>query len=421
MKILHLADLHIGVENYGRVDPATGLHSRLEDYLARLDEALARGLDAGVHLVLIAGDIYKNRSPNPTHQREFARRVNRLRSAGVPVFILTGNHDISPSLGRAHSVEIFDALGVEGVTIADRPRLHVIPTAAGPLQIIAIPWVTRHSLLTREDMREVSFAQIEYELRRRLERFVEQKAAELRPDLPAIIAFHGSVDGAALGSERAMTLGQDLVLPRSVLAQPGVAYVALGHIHKHQALHHDPPMVYPGSIERVDFGEREEPKGCVIVEIAGGRASWAFQPLAARPFVSIEKDVRQLSDPLGAVATLVRRAELGQAVVRVELEATRQQAAALREEEIRRLLDEAGAFHIAAVNVNVERAERRRYAGVEQELMSGLTPRRALELYLRSKQPPLAPARIAALLAAADELIGPEAPAVAQPAAMPEA
>lgn len=421
MKILHLADLHIGVENYGRVDPATGLHSRLADYLDRLDEAIALGLDTGVHLVLIAGDIYKNRSPNPTHQREFARRINRLRSAGVPVFILTGNHDISPSLGRAHSVEIFDALGVEGVTIADRPRLHVIATAAGPLQIIAVPWVTRHSLLTRDDMREVSFAQLEYELRRRLERFVEQKAAELDPDVPAIVAFHGSVDGAALGSERAMTLGQDLVLPRSVLAQPGVAYVALGHIHKHQALHHDPPMVYPGSIERVDFGERDEPKGCVIVELQpGSRASWTFHPLRARPFVSIEKDVRGVSDPLGAVATLIRRAELRDAVVRVEVEAAREQRALLPEDELRRMLDEAGAFVVAAVNVNVERTERRRYAGVEQELMDGLTPRRALELYLRNKKPPLAPARIAALLAAADELLGAETAAPEQLAGVPE-
>jgi exonuclease SbcD len=410
MKILHLADLHIGVENYGRVDPATGLHSRLSDYLDRLDEALAVGLDAGVDLVLIAGDIYKNRSPNPTHQREFAKRINRLRSAGVPVFILTGNHDISPSVGRAHSVEIFDALGVEGVTIADRPRLHLIRTAAGPLQIIAVPWVTRHALLTRDDMREVSFAQLEYELRRRLERFIEQKAAELDRSLPAVIAFHGTVDGATLGSERAITLGQDLSLPPSVLAQPGVAYVALGHIHKHQAVHRSPPMVYPGSLERVDFGEREEPRGCVIVEIQDGKASWTFHPLDARPFVSIEQDVRALSDPLGAVATLIRRADLGRAVVRVEVQATRQQAPQIREDEIRQLLAEAGAFHVAAVNVNVERSERRRYAGAEQELMSGLTPRRALELYLKSKQPPLPPARIAALLAAADELIGEAAP-----------
>ena len=84
IKLLHLADLHIGMENYGRLDPATGLHTRLLDYLARLDEAIDLGLSQGVDMVLIAGDIYKNRTPNPTHQREFARRIRRLRQAGLP-------------------------------------------------------------------------------------------------------------------------------------------------------------------------------------------------------------------------------------------------------------------------------------------------------------------------------------------------
>ncbi|NTV64434.1 MAG: exonuclease SbcCD subunit D [Oscillochloris sp.] len=403
IKLLHLADLHIGVENYGKIDPASGLHSRLVDYLDRLDEAIALGLAAEIDLVLIAGDIYKNRSPNPTHQREFARRLYRLRSAGVPVFILTGNHDISPALGKAHSVEIFEALAVEGVTIADRLRLHTIPTRSGPLQIIAVPWVTRHSLLTREELRGASFVEIEYELRRRLENFVVKTAAGLDPAIPAVLAFHGSVDGAELGAERAMTLGQDLVLARSVLGQPGIDYVAMGHIHKHQVLGAQPPLVYPGSIERVDFGERDEPKGCVIVELERGAARWRFHQLAARPFVSIEHDVRASSDPLGLVATLIRRHDLRQAVVRVEIQASREQAAILREEEIRRLLEEAGTFVVAGVTIAVERSSRRRY-GAEPELMEGITPRRALEIYLRSKQPPLVPERIAALLAAADEL-----------------
>lgn len=406
MKILHLADLHIGVENYGRIDPASGLHSRLNDYLARLDEAIALGLEAGVDLVLIAGDVYKSRTPNPTHQREFARRVQQLRAAGVPLFILTGNHDISPAAGRAHSVEIFDALGVEGVTIAHRPRLHTIATRAGPLQILAVPWVTRQMLLSREELRGLAFNAIEYELRRRLERFIEEQTRLLDPNYPAIITFHGSLDGAQVGAERAITLGQDLVLPRSVFAQPGVAYVALGHIHKHQALHHDPPMVYPGSLERVDFGERAEPKGCVLVELERGQARWSFHPLRARPFVSIEHDVRGSSDPLGQLATLIGRQDLREAVVRLELQATREQAALLRVEELRRLIEQAGAFVVAAVAVRVERSGRRRFAGAEPELLDGLTPRRALELYLRSKQPPLSPERIAALLAAADELLG---------------
>jgi exonuclease SbcD len=256
-------------------------------------------------------------------------------------------------------------------------------------------------------MRGASFAEIEYELRRRLERFVIDTAARLDPAIPAVLAFHGSVDGAQMGAERAITLGQDLVMARSVLAQPGVDYVAMGHIHKHQVLGTVPPLVYPGSIERVDFGERAEPKGCVIVELERGAARWQFHQLAARPFVSIEGDVRPSSDPLGLVTTLIGRHDLRQAVVRVEIQATREQAALLREEEIRARLEEAGAFVIAAVTITVERTSRRRY-GAEPELMEGITPRRALELYLRNKQPPLDPARIAALLAAADELIAEE-------------
>ena len=93
IKMLHLADLHIGVENYGRLDSKTGLHTRLLDYLARLDEIVALSQTEKVDLVVIAGDIYKSRSPNPTHQREFAQRVKQWRAAGVAVVLLTGNHE----------------------------------------------------------------------------------------------------------------------------------------------------------------------------------------------------------------------------------------------------------------------------------------------------------------------------------------
>src|SRR5689334_7162436 len=160
IKLLHLADLHIGMENYGRLDPATGLHSRLIDYLMRLDEAIDYALDQGVDLVLIAGDIYKNRTPNPTHQREFARRLRRITGNGIPVFILTGNHDVSPAAGRAHAVEIFNTLAVDGVTIADRPKLHLVETPGGPVQIVALPWVSRHALLTREELKMASLQEV---------------------------------------------------------------------------------------------------------------------------------------------------------------------------------------------------------------------------------------------------------------------
>ncbi|MCS6883670.1 MAG: exonuclease subunit SbcD, partial [Chloroflexaceae bacterium] len=174
IRMLHLADLHLGIENYGALDPRRGLHSRLIDFLDRLDEAITIGLDHQIDLCLIAGDIYKNRTPNPTVQREFATRIRRLREAGVAVVILTGNHDISPAQGRAHSVEIFASLALEGVTVADRLRQHRIATRSGEVQLIAVPWVTRQTLLARDEMVGASFASIEYELTRRLMDFIEQ-------------------------------------------------------------------------------------------------------------------------------------------------------------------------------------------------------------------------------------------------------
>jgi exonuclease SbcD len=402
IKLLHLADLHIGMENYGRLDPASGMHTRLIDYLERLDEAIDYGLAEGADVVLIAGDVYKNRTPNPTHQREFARRVRRLRGAGLPIFILVGNHDVSPAAGRAHSIEIFDTLALEGVTIVERAGLHMIETRAGPLQILALPWITRHNLLTKEELRLASFLEIETLLMERIENFLRTTAEDLDPDIPSVLTIHGTIDGATVGAERQIMLGKDLVLPKSFVALPGIDYVAMGHIHKHQSLGAHPPVVYPGSIERIDFGEEHEDKGCVLVDLEKGATSWRFHKLAARPFVTIDVDVRNSPDPQARVALAIEKQTLSGAVTRVKIDATSEQAALLRTDDIQQQLEAAGVFHVAAIAIEVERTTRGRLSGSERDLLDGLTPRRALELYLRSKNTP--EDRLAALLSAADEL-----------------
>src|SRR5215467_4480351 len=93
IKLLHLADIHIGMENYGRINPETGLNTRLHDFLDVLDEAMDRAISERVDAVVIAGDIYKSRDPSPTHQREFARRVLQLSRSGIEVVLVPGNHD----------------------------------------------------------------------------------------------------------------------------------------------------------------------------------------------------------------------------------------------------------------------------------------------------------------------------------------
>ncbi len=406
IKLLHLADLHIGVENYGRMDAQTGMHSRLRDFLDRLDEVVSLALAEGVHLVVIAGDIYKNRLPNPTQQREFARRVLRLRDAGIAVFIITGNHDISPSVGRAHSVEIFAALELPGITVVHRPSSHRLSTRAGDVQLIALPWVTRHGLFRDDELRDLSTLDIERMLRQRVDDFLEQSFDALDATTPAVLVLHATLDGARVGAQGSLTPGNDFVLSRGVVADPRLDYVAMGHIHRHQSLGDKPPLVYAGSIERIDFGERSEDKGCVLVELERGNTRWQFRRLNARPFVLLTVDVRGQSDPRACVQAVVAQHDLTNAVVRLEVTADREQVATLRDDDVRPLLEEAGAF-LVLIAIDDASAHRPRMLDEEARSLHGITPRAALERYWEHKQVP--PERVARLLAAADELLAADA------------
>ena len=96
VRILHFADAHIDMANYGRHDPESGLPLRVVDFLNSLDTIVDTAIDEQVDLVLFAGDAYKDRSPAPTYQREWGRRIMRLSHAGIPTLLLVGNHDLSP-------------------------------------------------------------------------------------------------------------------------------------------------------------------------------------------------------------------------------------------------------------------------------------------------------------------------------------
>jgi len=274
MKILHFADLHLGMENYGRMDGATGLHSRLMDFLRSFDELIDFALAEAVDLVLFAGDAYRTRDPSPTQQREFAARIRRLRAADIPVFMLVGNHDLPNATGRANSIEIFDTLAVEGVTLAKLPAIHLIQTNSGPVQIVALPWVLRSVILARDEYKNLSLDDLNRAMLTKVSNMIEFFIEQLDPAIPAILAAHGTVQGAVYGSERSVMLGSDLVLPPSLMAHPAFAYTALGHVHKHQVLNDNPPVIYSGSLDRIDFGEEKDDKGFVLVELCGKQTTW---------------------------------------------------------------------------------------------------------------------------------------------------
>jgi len=389
MRVLHFSDLHIGVENYGRIDADTGLSTRLGDFLAALDQVVEFALTGDVDLVLLAGDAYKGRDPSQTHQREFARRLARLSEAGIPIFLLVGNHDLPNVVSRATAVEIFATLQVPHVTVGDSLRNYTIATKAGPLQVLAVPWPRRSTLLSREETRALTIEEVRSEIERRMTGGIEALARELDPGLPAILTGHVMVNGATVGTERSMMLGQDHVLLASALHCPQVDYVALGHVHKHQVLRWEPPMMaYSGSLQRIDFSEEGDDKGFCVVDLdpaapQGRRLTgFEFQQVAARPFVTIDVNVTSGSqDPTGEVLRAIARKDVADAVVRVRITLPAESESHLREGEIRQAL--APAHYIAAINREALDGGRR--TRLDADATRGLQPMQALRLYLESR------------------------------------
>lgn len=414
IKLLHTADIHIGMENYGRIDPATGINARVMDFLRRLSDIGEYAIEQGVDVFIFAGDAYKTRDPNPTHQREFARRIKRIADAGIPVILLAGNHDLPAVARRATSIEIFGVLDVPNVHVANREDvLQIICRRRQPLQVATVPYPLRTALLSREQAQGKSLGELDALLQEAMIANIQALAAQVRqrPGVPAILVGHFSVDGASHGSEKNIMIGRDAALPRSVLADPAWRYVALGHIHKHQSLNGDlqPPVIYSGSIERIDFGEEREPKGFVVAEIGDGPTTWQFvrgYKREARPFVTIRADARDAADPTAAVVEAIRsRGDLSEAVVKVVVALRQEQEPLLVEREIFRALE--GAYFVAALQKEVERAERMRLGAVSVE---ALTPVELLERYLQTKEVPAERAKLllehaAALIRAADEAV----------------
>ncbi len=390
MRILHFADVHIGVENYSRTDPNTGLSTRLNDFLETFDELVDYAIESDVHLALFCGDAYKSRDPSQTHQREFAKRIVRLSDADIPSFLLVGNHDTPHVQGHATSLDIYRTLPMPRVTIGDNATTYRIETRGGPAQIVAAPWVRRSQLLARDEMRGLSTFEINAKISDTLTNLIQIQAQGLDPNIPAILSGHVTVNDARTSSEQSMMLGSDHVLLRSSVALPQFDYVALGHIHKHQVIGQNPHVVYSGSLQRIDFGEERDEKGFCVIELDPAKpqgqrmADFRFQPVNARSFLTI--DVKLSGDdpsPNQTVADRVSRHATRDAIVKLNIEMPANLEPLMSDSEIRASLSDA--HYIAAISRQITERPRTRLGGTYSE---GLTPSQLLERYLDSRETP---------------------------------
>ena len=200
---------------------------------------------------------------------------------------------------------------------------------------------------------------------------------KLDPAIPSILAGHVSVTSAITSSEKSMMLGKDYILDIKSLARKELDYIALGHIHRHQVLNENPKVVYPGSLERIDFGEEKDIKGfCVIefdpnLEMGQKQSKYQFVPVNARDFITIKCKILPTDhNPTSIVEKEIAKYNIADSIVQVHVDVPASKASEIKEQTIRSSLE--SAYYVANIRKNIERETRVRLG----QNIDGNTPRR---------------------------------------------
>jgi exonuclease SbcD len=384
IKFIHTSDLHVGFAANGRLNPITKLNTRLEDVMRSLDFLVETAIEEDVRLVLISGDVFHRSNPTPAEQTEFALRMERLTGAGIEVVIITGNHDFTLDGSGVSALEVIPALKHPRLTVV---RLPVTLNRCGA-QIACLPWIGGARLIARDEFKDLSPVARRAEIERRLAAIVRGLAENATLEAgPTVLMGHFAVAGSvAAGTEYTSLADTEPQIPLSALADSRFAYVALGHIHRPQDLHGgiNPPVVYAGSIERVDFTEEGQKKGFVLGELFRGENRWTcryrYVETPARRFITVDLGADGMPpEPPGD--------EIEGAIVRLRFNIeTADQS--LDEPELRKMYDRAFSVKIEK---NYAYKDNKRVVRAEG-ILKGITPASALGPYIE-QHPELEPLR----------------------------
>jgi DNA repair exonuclease SbcCD nuclease subunit len=285
IRILFLADTHLGIDL--PVRPRIERRRRGHDFLANFEAALHAAETHRVHLVIHGGDLfYRSRVPASVVYAGFAP-LKRTADLGIPVYVVPGNHERS-------SIP-FPMLAVHpGIHIFDRPRTFTVEVDGIRIALAGFPHY-------RRAVRDQFVALVD-----------ETRWDEANTDVN-LLCVHQCFEGATVGPKNYTFRYAKEVVRAAEVPSPFAAVLA-GHVHRHQVLTTDlrgqplaTPVLYPGSIERTSFAERQEEKGYLLLEVERGQdcggvlRRWEFRRLSARPM-----EVKEVQAD-GATANILER------------------------------------------------------------------------------------------------------------------
>ena len=252
MRLLHTADWHLGRVLHGI--------ALLDDQAVILDRLVDVLRDADIDTLLVAGDIYDRAVPAPDAVRllnDFLRRV--VLDLDIAVIMIAGNHDGPDRLGFGADLLATRGLHVAG-PVTPEPRIVRIADDYGPVHIAALPFAEPAVV------RSVFAKESRLDHDRAFTEIVDAARAAIPTAERSVLVAHAFVAGGReTDSERPLSVGgAGAVSPRRL---DGFDYVALGHLHRPQAVGR-PTAAYAGSLMKYSISEIDHAKSVRIVDLA---------------------------------------------------------------------------------------------------------------------------------------------------------
>jgi DNA repair protein SbcD/Mre11 len=286
MKILHTSDWHLGSRLHG--------YDRTDELFEQVKQVCDIAKQNQVDVLLVAGDVFEKRGTAlPELTKKLANVLSPYIHDGLHIILVPGNHDDREHFNMMDALLTLDQGRSEKVHVVKTRKIFTIQN----VQFAAIPYPI-HEVLDPY-MGEVKGAtERNVLLSSAYANLMRSVVDETKPDLPTVIIGHINVAGVTTPSNYETTYDNDIRLGRGDLPiASNIKYIALGHIHQYQPIDHPIPCFYSGSIERMDWGEKEDTKQVILVDIPEqGEAKVIPISLETTPFYSVEITTSQLDD-----------------------------------------------------------------------------------------------------------------------------
>lgn len=263
MRLLHTADWHLGKTLEGR--------SRHEEQEQFIDELCQIVKDENIDVVLIAGDVYDTVNPPAHSEQLFYDALARLANDGKrQVVVISGNHDSPERLASSSPIARKHGITLIGLPVMQTVQLAVEKTGE-LLQIAALPYPSeaRMKALFTESQAEEMLQQA-YE--RKVRYLIDSLCASFHENSVNIVMSHLFLAGGfESDSERPIQVGGAYTVSPAIFPA-SAQYVALGHLHRPQAIHHPHVAIrYSGSPLAYSFSESGQAKSVTVVDVKPGQ------------------------------------------------------------------------------------------------------------------------------------------------------